>query len=88
MTPEELNEVGTIVKKLGEFAAERRALVTILNEQKVSNWENRLKEIRETPEYRTIALRYETIFRQMQVDASFEALAGMTQLLNEGKPQN
>ena len=90
MTTEELNELRQIAKWLGEFAAERRAFITILEELRVSpkTWERRLNQLRETPEYRAIALRYQTIFEQMKLDSSFEALARLVQQLNEGKPPN
>ena len=77
-----------VVDTLGKFAAERRALITILNEAGVSDWESRLTELRQTPEYRTIALRYQVLLEQAEVDASFEALAQLVQESTEGKLPN
>jgi len=77
-----------LITQLGKFAADRRAFITILEEPKVQNWQPRLDELRQTPEYQVIAQRYEILARQMEVDADFEALARMLQQLNEERPPN
>jgi hypothetical protein len=87
-TEEMMDTIRKLIKRLGQFAAERRALITILDELKVLNWEQRLEEIRLTPEYQLIAKQYELLALRMQVDEDFEALARMLQQLDEGKPQN
>ena len=76
------------VERLGVFTAERRALITILLEAGVTDWEARLTALRKTPEYQLIALRYKALLMQAEVDANFEALAQLMQELNEGKPLN
>lgn len=88
MTTEEMAWLRELVTRLGQFAADRRAFITILEELRVQNWQQRLDELRQTPEYQVIAKRYEVLVRQMEVDANFETLARMLQQLNEGKPPN
>jgi hypothetical protein len=88
MTKEERAALAEFVKILGELAAERRALVTILNEQNHPDWRERLEQIRHSPEYEQIVLKYEVVYRRMLLDADYEALAHITQLLNEGKKPN
>jgi SAM-dependent MidA family methyltransferase len=73
---------------LGQFAAQRRALITILLEAGVTDWEARLTELRKTPQYESIVLRYKTLLKQAEVGVDFEALAQLMQELNEGKPPN
>jgi hypothetical protein len=88
MTREEMKWLRELITQLGKFAADRRAFITILEEPKVQNWQPRLDELRQTPEYQVIAQRYEILARQMEVDADFEALARMLQQLNEERPPN
>jgi hypothetical protein len=76
------------VDRLGVFAAERRALITILLEAGVTDWESRLTALRKTPEYQLIPLRYKALLMQAEVGANFEALSQLMQELNEGKPLN
>ena len=56
-------EVCELITQLGKFAADRRAFITILEEPKVQNWQPRLDELRQTPEYQVIAQRYEILAR-------------------------
>jgi uncharacterized Rmd1/YagE family protein len=88
MTREEMKWLRELITQLGKFAVDRRAFITILEEPKVQNWQPRLDELRQTPEYQVIAQRYEILARQMEVDADFEALARMLQQLNEERPPN
>jgi hypothetical protein len=88
MTPEEMQWLRELIVRLGQFAADRRAFITIFEELKVQDWQVRLTELRQRPEYQLIAKRYELLARQIEVDADFEALARLLQQADEGKPSN
>lgn len=77
-----------VVERLGRFAADRRALITILQKAGINDWEAQLLELRKTPEYQAIALRYQVLLKQVEVDADFEALAQIMQELGGDKPPN
>jgi len=88
MNPSEMNQFRELIVRLGQFAAERRAFITIFEELGVQDWQLRLNELRQTPEYRLIANRYELLAGQIEVDADFAALARLLQQADEGKPPN
>lgn len=77
-----------IVERLGQFAADRRALITILAENGISGWESRLAELRQVPDYKVIAARYRLLLKQAEVDADFRSLAQLMQELDQDKPPN
>jgi hypothetical protein len=77
-----------VVETMGKFAAERRALITILIDAGVTDWETQLEELRKTPQYQTIALRYPLLLKQAEVEANFEPLALLMQELNRDKLKN
>ncbi len=88
MTTKEMESLRELIMRLGQLAADRRAFTTILEGSKVQNWQHRLDELRQTPEYQLIEKGYEVLACQMEVDANFEALDRMLQQLDGGKPPN
>jgi hypothetical protein len=93
MKPEENRILAAIARSLATFRAERRALITILDEaQKAQrppgDWRKDLNRLRETPEYRAILVEFESTFLQLEQTADLDEAIHLLDALPKDSPIN
>lgn len=93
MSPGEKRAIAAMMQRLVTFIAERRCLISILEESVHKeiiprDWKRQLEQLRMTPQYKAILDQFAPKIRKFEEDAEIESLLPLIEQLSKGKLPN